>query len=62
MTAAAARKTAGYAGLFYVSGAAVFAEIAAVLVAERGEAVAGRMRTLLGHQVLGHIASGTDAS
>jgi len=55
MTAAAARKTAGYASLFHVSGAAVFAEIAAILVAERGEAIAGRVRTLLGYEVLGHI-------
>ena len=58
MAAPAARKAARYAGLFHVSGAAVFAEIAAKLAAERGETVAGWMRTLLGNQVLGHIASG----
>jgi hypothetical protein len=45
-----------------VSGAAVFAEIAAILAAERGEAIAGRVRTLLGYEVLGHIPSGSDAS
>ena len=57
MTAPTAREAAGYAGLFHMRGAAVFAEVAAVLAAERGEAVAGWMRTLLGNQVLGHVAS-----
>jgi hypothetical protein len=61
MTTATARKTAGDAGLFHVGGSAVFAEITAVLAAERGKAVARGMRTLLGNQVLGHIASGRDA-
>jgi hypothetical protein len=61
MTAPAAREPAGYGGLFHVSGTAVFAEIAAKLATERGEAITRGMRTLLGDQVLGHIASGRDA-
>jgi len=57
VAAPAARVTAGYAGFLHASGTAILAEIAAILAAERGEAGAGGVGTLLGNQVLGHDTS-----
>ena len=60
VAAPTAGKTAGYTRLFHSGSAAILAEIAAILAAERGETVAGWVRALLGDQVFGHDASGSD--
>ena len=61
MTAAAARKPTGNAGFLDVRGSAIFAEVPAILAAERGEAITGGMRALLGNKLLGHDASWSES-
>jgi hypothetical protein len=60
MAAPTAGKAAGYRGLFHSGGAAILAEIAAILAAERGKTITGWVRTLLRNQVLGHDLSCSD--